>query len=304
MTTRQYSSEVIPQDKIVLVNDLFSLTKPRLSSLVIFTGALGMVLAPTEIGFVKGMISVLATSGLVGGACAINCYMERDLDALMERTKDRPLPSGRISPNTALTFGLGLIFSCLTTLFFAINPLTAILGFIAAVFYIALYTPLKTKTSLALYAGAIPGAIPPLMGWTSATGSIGLLGLVLFSILFIWQLPHFLSIAIYHSEDYGNADIKTHPSHIGISSTITRIKLYTWLLFAISLTPFLIGSVSLGYRNAIFMLGGGFFFHSLLGHNYKEGSKELMEWARLYFYGSLIYLPLVFILMIYFRQNS
>ena len=286
-----------------LLRNLFSLTKPRLSSLVILTSALGMVLAPGSIDVAHGLISILATSCLVGGACAINCYLEKDIDALMERTKTRPLPSGRISDATALSFGLGLMGFSLLALYFFINPLTSILGFIATVFYVLLYTPLKTKTSWALFAGAIPGAIPPLMGWTSVTGKIGILGLILFAILFIWQLPHFLSIAIYHVQDYNRADIKTHPGHIGTSATVHRIGVYTLALFFISMLPYYIGAVSEGYRYAVLLMGGGYFVYSLWGHALEE-TPALLQWARRYFYGSLIYLPCVFILMIFFRNIS
>jgi protoheme IX farnesyltransferase len=230
--------------------------------------------------------------------------MEKEIDALMERTRSRPLPSGRISSQTALTFGLSLILGSLTVLYFLVNPLTALLGAVAGVVYIFMYTPMKRKTSMALFAGAIPGAIPPLMGWTTVMNSVDTLGLVLFGILFVWQLPHFLSIAIYHSEDYKEASIKTHPAHIGIRGTVHRIAVYTYILFLISVVPYWIGVTTEGYRNALFLLGGGYFFYSLFGYTYKEDSKELLTWARRYFYGSLIYLPSVFILMIYFKINS
>lgn len=303
MTTSTHRSILMSESEPSLLRNLFSLTKPRLSSLVILTSALGMVLAPGSIDVAHGLISILATSCLVGGACAINCYLEKDIDALMERTKTRPLPSGRISDATALSFGLGLMGFSLLALYFFINPLTSILGFIATVFYVLLYTPLKTKTSWALFAGAIPGAIPPLMGWTSVTGKIGILGLILFAILFIWQLPHFLSIAIYHVQDYNRADIKTHPGHIGTSATVHRIGVYTLALFFISMLPYYIGAVSEGYRYAVLLMGGGYFVYSLWGHALEE-TPALLQWARRYFYGSLIYLPCVFILMIFFRNIS
>ena len=304
MTTRALTLPGLSVEQNTVFNDYLSLTKPRLSSLVIFTSALGMFLAPGEINLFFALVGILATSGLVGGACAINCYMERDIDALMERTKSRPLPSGRMTASSALFFGVSLIVTCLITLFFVINPLTAFLGFIAAMVYIFLYTPMKTKSALALFAGAIPGAIPPLMGWTSVTNSIGGLGLVLFGILFIWQLPHFLSIAIYHVNDYNRADIKTHPANIGIGRTVRWIGFYTYGLFLVSLVPFYIGAASEVYKYSIIALGGGYFLYSLLGIAMEENSPELLQWARRYFYGSLIYLPCVFILMILFRINS
>ncbi len=304
MTTTTQSTLLLSEKTPTFIGDIFSLTKPRLSSLVILTSALGMWLAPGSIDLWHAAISIIATSGLVGGACAINCYLEKDIDKLMDRTKDRPLPSGRISETMALSFGLALMGICLLVLFYFINPLTSILGFIAAVVYILLYTPMKTRTAWALFAGAIPGAIPPLMGWTSVTGSIGILGVILFALLFIWQLPHFLSIAIYHVNDYNRADIKTHPGHIGISATIHQIGVYTLALFFISMLPFYIGAVTEGYKYAVLLIGGGYFVYSLWGHALDEGTPGLLQWARRYFYGSLIYLPCVFILMIYFRNIS
>ena len=301
MTTRFVSSIVMPKKKINILVDFFSLTKPRLSSLVIFTSALGLFLAPGEMSYLTAVVSILATSGLVGGACAINCYMEKDIDALMERTKNRPLPSGRIAPGSALAFGLSLIIVCLSSLYFVVNPLTAGLGLTATLTYVFLYTPMKKKTSWALFAGAIPGAIPPLMGWTTVTNSLGLLGIVLFSILFIWQLPHFLSISLYHARDYTNADLKIFPTHIGIKATVHRIAIYTFVLFLISLVPYYIGAATEGYRNLIFVLGGAYFIFSLMGYKYEEDSSELLGWARRYFYGSLIYLPSVFVLMLCFK---
>ena len=301
MTTRFVSSIAIPDKKITMIADLFSLTKPRLSSLVIFTSALGMFLAPGEISFWKALISVAATSGLVGGACVINCWMERDIDGLMERTKNRPLPSGRLNPAIALTLGLTLIIVCLCTILFVSNPLTATLGLIATVTYVFLYTPMKKKTSWALFAGAIPGAIPPLMGWTSVTNSIGDLGIVLFAILFIWQLPHFLSISMYHARDYNKADFKIFPTQIGFRNTIHKIAVYTFILFFTSMIPYYMGAANSNYRNLIFLLGGAFFVFSLLGYQKKEESQDSLQWARRYFYASLIYLPCVFIGLIVFK---
>lgn len=302
MQTPNLSISTVPAPKFSYAKDLFSLTKPRLSSLVIFTCALGMFLAPGQINFWKGFLSMLATAGLVGGGCIINCWMEKDIDALMERTKNRPLPSGRVSPLAALTLGVFLITICLFLLYFFINPLTAILGLVAAVVYLSLYTPLKTKTSWALFAGAIPGAIPPLMGWTSVTGEFSPMAWALFAILFVWQLPHFLSISIYHAKDYNNAEIKTLPSHIGFKATVHRISLYTFVLMLVSLIPFHLGSASTEYRNGVYLVGGAFFIYSLNGYLVDEKSPLFLTWARRYFLGSLIYLPVVFTLMLYFRM--
>ncbi|MFZ4713125.1 MAG: heme o synthase [Bacteriovoracaceae bacterium] len=291
----------VGEKKTSFLGDIISLTKPRLSALVIATSAMGLFLAPGKISFFRGLIAILATHGVVSGACIINCYMEKDIDKLMERTKLRPLPSGRINPDLALYLGVSLIFICILVLFWLINPLTAILAFVATVFYVFLYTPLKTKTTLALFAGAIPGAIPPLMGWTSVTAQIDPYALILFGILFLWQLPHFLAISIYHAEDYNNAGIKVLPKTLGIHGTILRIIFYTLLLAVISFLPYSLGINSLTYRNSVVVLGGAFFVYSLLGLFLEKNKIGLMLWSRRYFYASLIYLPCVFVMMIFFK---
>jgi protoheme IX farnesyltransferase len=301
MTTRFVSSVVFSDKKIDVIFDLFSLTKPRLSSLVIFTCALGLFLAPGEISMWRAILSVGATSGLVAGACMINCWMEKDIDALMERTKNRPLPSGRLNPILAVSVGVSLVFLCLVLLYSFINPLTGTLGLIATLTYVFLYTPMKKISSWALFAGAIPGAIPPLMGWTTMTNSIGDLGIVLFAILFIWQLPHFLSISMYHAKDYNNANFKIFPTQIGIRKTIHHISIYTLGLLLVSLVPYYMGVSNSSYRNFMFFLGGGFLLLALMGYQKKENSNELLVWSRHYFYASLIYLPCVFLALIFFK---
>jgi protoheme IX farnesyltransferase len=229
--------------------------------------------------------------------------MERDIDSRMERTKNRPLPSGRLHAETALSVGISLIVVSLSVIYVVINPLTAFLGLLAAVIYVSLYTPLKTKTSLALFAGAVPGAIPPLMGWTSVTHSIEPLGVIIFAILFVWQLPHFLSISIYHAEDYNNASIKTFPAQIGFRSTQHRIVVYTFLLTLTSLFPAFYSKVETPYLWGVFLLGGAFTLYSFMGYFYPTESVNFRLWARKYFFGSLIYLPVVFILMLFFKTN-
>ncbi len=289
------------EKKTSFLGDIISLTKPRLSALVIATAAMGLFLAPGKISFFRGLIAILATHGVVSGACIINCFMEKDIDGLMERTKDRPLPSGRIKPEFALYLGITLIFFCILILFWVANPLTAILAFIASAFYVFLYTPLKTKTTLALFAGAVPGAIPPLMGWTSVTNSVDAYALILFGILFLWQLPHFLAISIYHAQDYNNAGIKILPKTLGIHGTILRIIGYTLLLAVISFLPYSLGINSTTYRNAVVILGGAFFVYSLVGLFIEQNQPRLMIWSRRYFYASLIYLPCVFVMMVFFK---
>jgi len=298
MTTRSATSFPTSENKMGVLFDLFSLTKPRLSSLVIFTSALGLFLAPGDISLAKMLVAILATSGLVAGACVINCCMEKDIDARMERTKNRPLPSGRLSSELALSFGLSLILVCLVSLAAVVNLLTAFLGLVAAVVYIAFYTPMKRKTSWALFAGAIPGAIPPLMGWTSVTGQTSLMGWALFAILFMWQLPHFLSISIYHVKDYSAAGIKTFPAELGMHATVHRILWSTVALWLVSLAPYFLGYATLSYLVLASIVGVSFSLLALGGFLVELNSPAFLRWSRLYFYGSLVYLPVIFLGML------
>src|SRR5439155_3385439 len=142
------------------------------------------------------------TALVVGAANALNCYLERESDALMRRTRDRPLPAGRVEPWVALALGVGVASTSIPLLGWATNALTALLALVALVTYVGVYTPMKQRSGLALFVGAVPGAIPPLMGWTAVTGRLETGGLALFAILFCWQLPHFLAISIYLADDY------------------------------------------------------------------------------------------------------
>jgi protoheme IX farnesyltransferase len=285
-----------------LISDLFDLAKPRLASLVILTAFIGLYLAPGEINFFKGLLAIVLTTLIVAGSCVLNCYIERDLDKLMQRTKNRPLPTKRISPKSALCLGLTLLGISLPLTYFYVNPLTFYLGLAASVLYLFVYTPLKRISSLSLYLGAIPGAIPPLMGWTAKTNQIDLMSVGLFTILFIWQLPHFLSISIFHQEDYKIADIKTMINSWGLKATKLFIFLFTICLLIASLAPGLENLVSKQYLYTAFILGLIFVIYSGLG--FFISSDDLVknrDWARQYFHQSLIYLPAVLASLIFLR---
>ncbi len=210
--------------------DLVALTKPRLSSLVLCTLAGGMWLAPGELSVSRWVATLLGTAGTVGAANALNCWIERDRDRLMARTRGRPLPSGRMEPGVALGFGLALAVFSLPLLALGSNGLTGSLGFLALVSYVAAYTPLKPLSPGAMLVGGIPGALPPLMGWTAVTGHIGAGGLVLFGILFAWQMPHFLAIALFRKEEYRKAGYLALPLVSGDDAT--RIWMLLWTVVA------------------------------------------------------------------------
>jgi len=199
-------------DLRTLFRDLVELTKPRITLMVVLTAGIGLLLASGgEASYVLVIHTLVGTGLLAGGSSALNQVLERDLDALMQRTADRPLPAGRMHPDAALLFGVALSIIGLLELTLFVNLLTALLGTLALASYVFLYTPLKRVSSLATVIGAIPGAIPPLMGWTAVTNEIGLGAWVLFGILFLWQLPHFLAIAWMCREDYARAGLPMLP---------------------------------------------------------------------------------------------
>jgi len=288
MTVRALSRPVSP------LADLVSLTKPRLSSLVLCTLAGGMWLAPGELSLARWVATLLGTAGTVGAANALNCFMERDRDGLMARTRSRPLPAGRMEPGVALGFGLMLAVFSLPLLALGSNGLTGSLGFLALVSYVAAYTPLKPRSAGAMLVGAIPGSLPPLMGWTAVTGRIGVGGLLLFGILFAWQMPHFLAIALFRKDDYRRAGYRALPVVQGDDATRVWMLLWTVLLVAVSvlLVPF--GVAGPLYLAAAIVLGGAFLVLVARGVLRREGK----AWARQTFLFSLVYLPGLFLALL------
>jgi len=274
-----------------LIRDLLSLTKPRLSALVILTAACGMAVAPGEkpaLAVISAMIGIVL---IVAAANALNCYLERDLDGYMERTKDRPLVTGRLSSTAALVFGASLFALALLLLHRFTNPLTVFLGILAFGLYLGVYTPMKRHTMLALFAGAVPGAIPPMMGWTAITGRAELGAWILFAILFFWQLPHFIAISLFRQREYARAGLKTLPGTLGSLSAKQQMLLYTSVLVLISLAPYPLGLAGFGYFVTTLLSGLLFATACLAGLlNVRD-----LNWARIVFFGSLAYLPAVLV---------
>jgi protoheme IX farnesyltransferase len=273
-----------------IASDLVSLTKPRLSGLVIATTAGGMWLAPGELTAPRILVTLLATSGTVGAANALNCYWERDSDRFMARTRNRPLPSGRMEPGVALGFGLVLAAVSLPALALGANPLTALLGLVALLSYVLMYTPLKARTAAAMLVGAVPGALPPLMGWTAVTGRIDAGGYVLFAILFLWQIPHFIAIALFRKEEYAAAGLKSVPLERGDDSSRLQIVLYLVALVPMTLLPFQLGIAGGWYLATAVMLGLSFLGLGTVGLFRSLGR----TWARQTFLFSLLYLAGLF----------
>jgi protoheme IX farnesyltransferase len=279
--------------RVPALRDLVALTKPGILVFSVMTAAGAMSLAPGVPDPARWLPLLLGTGLLVGSANALNMYLERELDCLMARTKNRPLPAGRMDPPIALGFGILLALLALPLLALAVNPLTGGLGLLALVSYVGVYTPLKQRTTAATLVGSLPGALPALMGWTAATGAIEPGGLAVFGLLFIWQIPHFHAIALFRRKDYHRAGLKILPVEGGERTTRHAILFYLALQVQVSLLLYPLGVAGTGYLAAAALLGGGYFLYAALG--LKQGDAR---WARNLFRISLIYLPLIFAAMV------
>jgi len=271
-----------------LLADLVSLTKPRVNVLVIATALGGLVLAPSQPSIGAALLFLLATGVVVGSANTLNCWMERDSDRHMARTRLRPLPAGRLSPTAAVLFGVLLATVSLPALALAANPLTALLGAVALVSYVCVYTPLKRRSPLAIYVGAIPGAMPPLMGWTAATGRIDAGGLSLFAILFLWQVPHWLAIATYRRSEYARAGLRALSVVKGVDAAMRVALAFSLLLAGAAVVPVFLGVAGWIYLVAAIALSVYLVDAALLASRRADGKS-----ARKLFIASLIHLSLL-----------
>jgi protoheme IX farnesyltransferase len=282
----------------VRLADLVQLTKPRITAMVLLTAAAGYWLAPKDgqEASLRSLWLLLGTALVVGSANTMNMVIERDIDGRMRRTRNRPLPAGRLSLATAVIFGAVLGLLSLPVLAFGVNLLTCALGVLSFVIYVALYTPMKQRSPIALVVGAVPGAMPPLMGWTAATGRVDLSGLVLFGILFFWQIPHFLAISLYRTEEMARAGYKVTAAEQGRHVAKARIVLYLAALWPISLLP---GPLQLGKGGPFYVVlaalaGAVFFYWGLWGLRREAGPR----WARSLFFVSLLHLTVVSVALV------
>lgn len=275
------------------IRDLVSLSKPRLSSLVLFTAGGGLWLSGVSVHWIQAAAAVLGTTLVVAGANTLNCYLERDIDKRMGRTRTRPLPAGRLSPRAALIAGLVLSLVSVPMLTVLTTPLAGLLAAIALISYVLVYTPLKQRTSLSTLVGAFPGALPPLIGWTAATGTLDPGGLLLFALLFVWQIPHSLAIGIYRQSEYDNAGLLVFPSEHGLVATHRQILLYSLALFPLPLALAYVGIGGTATMLAGTALGAVFLWLAMEGYRERGGSR----WARKLFRFSLIYLTGLFVVL-------
>jgi protoheme IX farnesyltransferase len=272
------------------------LTKPRIAFMLVLTSAAGFYLGSTgDFNFVLFINSIVGITLLAFGVATLNQFIERKTDALMQRTEKRPLVVGTVSAPEALVFGVLLCVVAEIYLAFLVNPLTAVLGLIVIIGYVLLYTPLKTRTSASTAIGAIPGAMPPLMGWTSAADQITVGAWILFAILFLWQFPHFLAIAWMYRDQYAKAGIKMLPV-VEPAGKITarQIVIFTILLLPVSVMPYFFGVSGLIYLIGAGLLGVWFLWASVSAARAKSTEK-----ARALLLVSVLYLPLLFALMVF-----
>src|SRR6188768_459357 len=269
---------------------LVELGKPRITSLVMVTMLCGALVAPGPRPLGRLLIAMLGTALVVAAANALNMYIERDTDALMRRTASRPLPSGRLMPEVALWFALVCGAFGLSVLVLFVNLVSAGLALAALASYVLAYTPLKRSTGSALHVGAVPGAIPPLIGWASRTGSLEARAWTLFLILLVWQIPHFLAIATFRREEYARAGLVVQPNASGLQATKRSILIYSALLLIVSLSPLCLGMAGLCYASVATVLGLAFFGFAAFG----RGTKSVERWAKQLFVASLPYLVLVY----------
>jgi len=271
------------------------LTKPRVNFLVVLTAAAGFYMASGgRVDLLLLLHTLFGTALVAGGSAALNQYLERDLDARMARTWGRPLPSGRLAPAEALVFGSGLVCLGSIYLLLLVNGMTSLLGIATAFLYLAVYTPLKTRTSYCTAIGAIPGALPPLMGWTGAAGSLDFRALGLFLILLLWQFPHFLAISWAYRRDYqkGGFSMLSGADPDGRRTAI-RIMIYSLILFGTSLLPATSGLAGAVYLTGAIALGVGLL---LLG--IQAARVRSISAARKLSLGTIVYLPVLLILMV------
>ena len=279
----------------VAVADYIELTKPNITSLILLSTIVGFYLGSQQgIQILLLVHTLIGTALVASGTAALNQYWEREADSKMWRTRNRPLPMGRIAPRKALAFGIGLSVVGTGYLWWQVNFLSATLAALTLLSYLFLYTPLKTRTPLCTLVGSFPGAIPPLIGWAAAQGSLSMVAWVLYGILFLWQFPHFFSIAWLYRDDYERAGIAMLPVvEPDCESTARQIVIYAAALLPVSLIPTWLGVTGSIYLGGAFVLGIAFLYFAVR----TALAKTKLE-ARRLLQASVIYLPLVYGLML------
>lgn len=279
------------------IADYIALLKPRVMSLVVFSGACGMMVAPGHIHPVLGAVALFALALGAGAAGAINMWYDRDIDAVMARTKNRPIPAGLVDPAEALGFGVALSLIAVLLMALAAGPVAAGILAFANLFYSVVYTVwLKRSTPQNIVIGGAAGAFPPMIGWAAVTGSIDIASVVLFLIIFFWTPPHFWALALYSSDDYKRAGVPMMPCVVGPEATKRQMFAYTVVLFPLAVAPYYLGVAGVGYAIAAVVLGFLFMVAALRVLQEKEGYRA----ARQMFGYSIFYLFALFTALVLF----
>jgi protoheme IX farnesyltransferase len=270
-----------------LVGDYIALLKPRVMSLVVFTGFAGMVLAPGALHPLRAAAAVLCIALGAGAAAAINMWYDRDIDALMERTRARPIPAGRVAPVKALALGTGLSLASVAAMAAATNWTAAALLALAIAFYVFIYTIwLKRRTPQNIVIGGAAGAFPPTIGWAAVTGDVSLESSALFLIIFFWTPPHFWALALCRADDYANAGVPMLPVVAGKAETRRQIMVYSSLLVLLSFMPLILGMASFAYGGAAAVMGAYLLLLAVrvLGEQGHRTARRMFRYSILYLF--------------------
>lgn len=297
MSEIQTSSELLHNDpaRESRVKDFFELLKPRVMSLVVFSGFAGMFVAPgyETMHPLLAVVAMLCLAVGAGASGAVNMWFDRDIDAVMKRTKQRPLPQGRVQPDDALAFAVILSLFSVMIMGLAVNWMAASILAFAIFFYVFVYTAvLKRSTPQNIVIGGAAGAFPPMVGWAAVTGGVSWESLVLFAIIFLWTPPHFWALSLYANEDYKKAEIPMMTVVAGPKSTKIQMQLYTLVLFPVTLMPYFMGIAGTGYLWMSVALSGFFIFTSI-----RVLFDKTMKSAKLMFMYSVFYLFALFLAM-------
>ena len=274
--------------------DYAILLKPRVMSLVLFTSIVGIVMSPGTIDLFTAVAAIICIGMGAGASGAINMWYERDLDGKMERTRERPIPAGRMNPNNALLFGLILVILSITAMVLFVNAVAAILLIVTIFYYIFIYTVwLKRRTPQNIVIGGGSGALPPMIGWAAVSGNVSLDSFLLFAIIFMWTPPHFWALALYSSDDYEKAGIPMMPAVSGIAETKKLMLVYTILLWPLTISLAFTGLITIPSGAIIGLLGLWFIRHAIKVKNSDEHDEP-----RAMFKYSILHLFLIFVVLL------
>jgi heme o synthase len=276
------------------VGDYWTLLKPRVMSLVIFTALAGLVAAPADIHPWLALVALLAIAVGAGASGALNMWYDADIDAVMARTANRPVPRGAILPGEALGFGLALAVGSVLVLGLLVDIVAAALLAFTIFFYVVIYTMwLKRRTPQNIVIGGAAGAFPPMIGWAAATGSVSLASIALFLIIFMWTPPHFWALALFRENDYARANVPMLPNVAGAGETRRQILLYSLILVPVTFLPSLLGTTGLLYTIVVAVLGVAFLWHALDVYRVRDGDAARRACKRLFGF-SILYLFAIF----------